>query len=66
MNTNTNQTETSALKSGIDYCASSFEVAGSQVTNSYKCNQRPFSSADLWSIQMKMRQATTHLTRNSL
>ena len=31
-------------------CQTIFEVNGKQVSNSYKCNQKQFSSADMWKV----------------
>jgi hypothetical protein len=64
MTTTNNQNQGSDVKCCIDYCETTFDVSGEQVTNAYKCNQRPFAAADLWSIQKQMRQSTSVLNRN--
>lgn len=53
---NNDQTETMVSKSGIDFCTTNYEVAGQQVTNNYKCNEKKFSSADMWAIQKRRRE----------
>ena len=55
---NNDQTETMESKSGIDFCTANFEVPGQQLTNNYKCNEKKFSSADLWDIQKRRREFT--------
>jgi hypothetical protein len=61
-----NQDQSSDVKCCIDYCETTFDVSGQEVTNAYKCNQRPFASADLWSIQKQMRQSSSVLNKNLL
>ena len=55
---NNDQTETMESKSGRDFCSDNFEVAGQQVVNNYKCNEKNFSSPDLWNIQKNRREFT--------
>lgn len=50
MNTNNNQTENNAAECSIDYCKTSFNVAGQEVINTYKCDQPAFSNANMWNI----------------
>jgi hypothetical protein len=55
---NNDQTGTMESKSGIDFCSDNFEVAGQRVVNNYKCNDKKFSSPDLWNIQKSRREFT--------
>lgn len=53
---NNDQNETRESKSSIDFCTTIFDVPGQQVINSYKCNEKKFSSADMWDIQKRRRE----------
>ena len=55
---NNNQTETTEAKCCIDFCTNNFEVAGENLTNNYKCNEKKFSSSDMWNIQKNRREFT--------
>jgi hypothetical protein len=55
---NNDQTGTTEAKCCIDFCSINFEVSGEQVPNNYKCNEKDFSSADLWKIQKSRREFT--------
>ena len=35
----------------VDYCKTSFNAAGNEVVNAYKCGQKSLSSSDIWHIQ---------------
>ena len=34
----------------VNYCKTSYNVAGREVENNYKCNQQAFSASDMWRI----------------
>jgi hypothetical protein len=51
---NNNQTETIEKKCCIDFCTNTFEVSGQEVV--YKCDDKEFSSSDMWNIQKSRRQ----------
>lgn len=53
---NNDQTETMELKNDVDFCSTSFEVQGQELVNNYKCNEKKFSSSDMWNIQKKRRE----------
>lgn len=55
---NNNQTETKNLKTGSEFCSTSFEAAGEQVVNNYKCNEKKLTASDLWHIQKGRREFT--------
>ncbi len=55
---NNDQTETNESKTGIDFCTTNFEKQVQQLTNNYKCNEKKFSSPDLWAIQKRRREFT--------
>lgn len=55
MNTTNYQQVSNEAQCCIDYCKTSFSIAGKEVVNNYKCNQRPFSVPDLWSISRKKK-----------
>jgi hypothetical protein len=58
MNASIIQTKKENAHFGVDYCKRTFNAPGHQVVNSYKCNQKQFSSSDMWSIQRQRRQIT--------
>lgn len=51
---NTESTTTATETKG-GYCKTVFNVEGQQIVNTYKCNQKPFSTADLWNIQRQKK-----------
>ena len=57
MNINNNQTENNAAQCCVDYCRTSFDVEGQEVVNNYKCNQKQFSTSDMWNIQRNIKQS---------
>jgi hypothetical protein len=52
MNQSVNGNSTECCK---EFCQTIFEVNGQQVSNSYQCNQKQFSSADMWKVNSKRR-----------
>jgi hypothetical protein len=56
MSTNTIQKETNETPCCFDYCRMTYNVAGQEVVNNYKCDQSFFSIYDLWRIRKKARQ----------
>lgn len=50
MNVNNNQTANKA-QCCVDFCSTSFKVADQEVVNSYRCDQKPFTTSDMWYIQ---------------
>jgi hypothetical protein len=58
MNTGIMQTKNVDAQSAIGYCKKTFNTLGEQVVNSYRCNQKQFSTSDMWSIQKQRRQTT--------
>jgi len=52
-----NQTENNVSQSGTHYCNTSFNVEGKEVVNNYKCNQKQFSTSDMWNIQKNSKQS---------
>jgi len=58
MNINDNQTQNKEGQCFIDFCTTTFSTSGGEVANSYKCNQKKFSTSDIWSIQKRKRQFT--------
>lgn len=58
MNNLNNQLLNSESNCCIDVCKTSFNIDGEEVVNTYKCNQKVFSNADLWKIQKTKRQFT--------
>lgn len=63
MNIYNNQPANNETQCCIDYCQTSFYVAGQEVVNNYKCNQRQFSASDMWNIQKNIKQTNI---RNSV
>ncbi|HUS02547.1 MAG TPA: hypothetical protein VMY77_12505 [Chitinophagaceae bacterium] len=55
---NNNQTETTEAKCCLDFCITNFHGTNEQVINNYKCNDKKFSSPDLWNIQKSRREFT--------
>jgi len=55
MNNNLNEQSINESQCCVDYCATSFNVDGTEVVNRYPCNQKQFSPADLWNIQKNRR-----------
>lgn len=55
MEANNNQTEQGNQQPGVDYCQAIFHTPGGEVINTYKCNQKQLSVADLWYIQKQRR-----------
>ena len=53
---NNNQTQIVDGKQSSPYCTKTFEVSGTQVQNSYLCNQRRFTIADSWNLLKQKRQ----------
>jgi len=58
MNINNNQTQTNQQEISIDYCRTSYNVAGLEVINNYKCGRRSLSTSDLWKIRRSKREFT--------
>jgi hypothetical protein len=46
----------------VDDCKETFTVAGQQVVNNFKCNQKQFSVSDLWYIQKNKRELSIRTT----
>lgn len=51
MNINNDQTVTNKAQCCVDFCKTSFKVADQEVVNSYRCDQKPFTTSDMWYIQ---------------
>lgn len=39
----------------VDYCANTFDNGDQTIINSYKCNSKKISSADVWNVQKKRK-----------
>ncbi len=58
MNILNNQTENNDAQCCVDYCRTTYNVAGGEVVNNYRCNQQPFSASDLWELRKNKREFT--------
>ena len=58
MNTGIMQTKNNDVQYAISHCKKTFNTPGEPVVNSYRCNQKQFSTSDMWSIQKQRRQIT--------
>ena len=56
---NNNQTQIVDGKQSSPYCTKTFEVSGTQVQNSYLCNQPRFTVSDSWNLLKQKRQFST-------
>ena len=54
---NINQTQNQNAQCCVDYCTTSFSEGEQTIVNSYKCNSKKISSADVWSIQKQRKEA---------
>lgn len=52
---NNNQTTNNAAQCCRQSCETNFDVNGEELVNRYKCDQKPFTASDLWSIQKDRR-----------
>lgn len=50
MNNYDNQPVNTGTQCFVNYCKTSYNVAGQEVENKYKCNQQTFSTSDMWRI----------------
>lgn len=66
MNVNNGKTANNESHHGAELCQSSFGNLDHEVVNSHKCNQRPFSTSDLWNIQKQKKKFTVGSTFNLL
>lgn len=55
MDINSKQSPTSEAGCCAAYCSTTYQVAGQEVVNNYKCNQPHFSAYDLWQIRRQRR-----------
>lgn len=55
MNINNSLAQSNDAQCCIDYCTNTYQVAGQEVVNHYRCNQPPFSNSDLWRIRRNKR-----------
>lgn len=42
----------------VDYCATSFNDGDQTIVNSYKCNSKKISSADVWNLQKQRKEVS--------
>lgn len=42
----------------VEHCKTTFNVSGHEVVNNYQCNQRGFTSANMWRIQKQRKHFT--------
>ena len=54
---NINQTQNQNAQCCVDYCTTSFSEGEQTIVNSYKCNSKKISSADVCSIQKQRKEA---------
>lgn len=40
----------------VDYCANTFNDGDQPIINSYKCNSKKISSADVWNVQKQRKE----------
>ncbi len=41
---------------GMHYCKKTFDISGRQIVNNFKCNQKKFSTSDMWNIERNKKQ----------
>jgi hypothetical protein len=58
MNINNSKAANNEIQHDAGICQTSSGSSDHELMNSFKCNQRPFSSADLWNIQKQKRKLT--------
>lgn len=62
MNIDNDQTRQNEATCCVDYCKTSYKAEGGEVVNYYKCNQRPFSTSDMWGILKQRKQFPVNTT----
>jgi len=56
MNIDNANTQNEGNQDLVDFCTTTFSTSGEEIVNTYKCNQKQFSTSDIWNIQKQKRQ----------
>jgi hypothetical protein len=56
MNINETKSQNEQGPDLVDFCTATFIISVEEIVNAYKCNQKQFSTSDIWNIQKQKRQ----------